>query len=152
MLRHHADPLSLPAVHDYFRQLYWLKGAALDQHQILAYLAEGAKEGDFPFRVVAENFKIIEEGMAPIIIPWNGEAEQIVEELRYSAFPAAAARKAQRFTIQIYPQVLYDLLNAGSVERLHEQYNVLINRDLYREDLGLCPEEPTSHRIESLIT
>jgi len=152
VLRHHADPLSLPAVHDYFRELYWLRGAALDQQQILADLAEGARAGDFPFRVVAEKFKIIEDGMVPIIIPWNGDAERIVEELRYSAFPAAAARKAQRFTIQVYPQILYDLLNAGSVERLHEQYNVLINRDLYREDLGLCPEDPTFHKIESLIT
>lgn len=152
VLRHHEDPLSLEAVHAYFEQLYWLKGAALDQHQILADLAEGAKAGDFPFRVVAEKFKIIEDGMAPIIIPWNGNAERIVEELRYSVFPAAAARKAQRFTIQVYPQILYALLNAGSVERLHEQYNVLINRDLYREDLGLCPEEPTFHKIESLIT
>lgn len=151
VLRHHEDPLSLGATHDYFRELYWLRGAALDQHQILADLSEGAKAGDFPFRVVATKFKIIEEGMEPIIIPWNSEAERIVDELRYSAFPAAAARKAQRFTIQVYPQVLYELLNAGSVERLHEQYNVLINRDLYREDLGLCPENPTFHCIESLI-
>lgn len=152
VLRHHDDPLSLEAVHAYFEQLYWLKGAALDQHQILADLAEGAKIGNFPFRVVAEKFKIIEEGMVTIIIPWNGKAERIIEELRYSVFPAAAARKAQRFTIQVYPEILYALLNAGSVERLHEQYNVLINRDLYREDLGLCPEDPTFHKIESLIT
>lgn len=152
VLRHHLDPLSLSAVHDYFRQLYWLKGAALDQHQILTDLSEGAKAGDFPFRGVAEKFKIIEDGMVPIIIPWNDKAEQIVDELRYSIFPASPARKAQRFTIQVYPHVLYSLLTAGSVERLHEQYNVLINRDLYREDLGLCPEEPTFHRIESLIT
>ena len=152
VLRHHEDPLSLEAVHHYFRDLYWLRGAALDQQQILADLAEGAMAGDFPFRVVAEKFKIIADGMAPIIIPWNDDAERIVEELRYSVFPAAAARKAQHFTIQVYPQILYALLNAGSVERLHEQYNVLINRDLYREDLGLCPEDPTFHKIESLIT
>jgi CRISPR-associated endonuclease/helicase Cas3 len=151
VLRHHEDPLSLEAVHAYFEQFYWLKGAALDQHQILADLAEGAKAGDFPFRVVAEKFKIIEEGMASIIIPWNDDAERIVEELRYSVFPAAAARKAQRFTIQVYPQILFALLSAGSVERLHEQYNVLINRDLYRADLGLCPEDPTFHKIESLM-
>jgi CRISPR-associated endonuclease/helicase Cas3 len=151
VLRHHEDPLSLEAVQAYFEQLYWLKGIALDQHQILADLAEGTKAGDFPFRVVAEKFKIIEDGMAPIIIPWNSDAERIIEELRYSVFPAAAARKAQRFTIQVYPQILYVLLNAGSVERLHEQYNVLINRDLYREDLGLCPEDPTFHKIESLM-
>lgn len=151
ILRHHVDPLSLAAVNDYFRHFYWLKGAALDQHQILADLAEGAK-GDFPFRVVAEKFKIIEKGTVPIIISWNSEAERIIGELRYSAFPAAATRKAQRFTIQVYPQVLEGLLNAGSVERIHDQYILLINRDLYRQDLGLCPDDPAFHGIENLIT
>jgi CRISPR-associated endonuclease/helicase Cas3 len=151
VLRHHEDPLSLNAVHAYFERLYWLKGDALDQYQILADLAEGAKTGDFPFRTVAEKYKIIEDGMESLIIPWDNEAEAIIGELRYSAFPASAARKAQRFTIQIYPQVLYDLLHAGSVERIHEQYNVLINRDIYSKDLGLCPEDPTFHKIENLI-
>jgi len=40
---------------------------------------------------------------------------------------------------------------AGSVERLHDQYCVLINMDIYRDDLGLCPEDPTFHEVESLI-
>ena len=151
VLRHHNDPLSLEAVHAYFEQLYWLKGGALDQYQILSDLAEGAKAGDFPFRSVAEKYRIIQDGMVSVIIPWNREVDAIISELRYSACPAAAVRKAQRFTVQVYPQVLWGLLNAGSVERLHEQYNVLINRDIYREDLGLCPEDPTFHKIENLI-
>ena len=130
-------------MHAYFERLYWLKGDALDQYQILADLAEGAKAGDFPFRIVAEKFKIIEDGMESMIIPWNDEAER--DRRANSATATArpsAARKAQRFTIQVYPQVLYDLLNAGSVERLHEQYNVLINRDLYSEDLGTLSRRP----------
>ncbi|MBN1827602.1 MAG: CRISPR-associated helicase Cas3' [Deltaproteobacteria bacterium] len=151
VLRHHQDPLSLETVHAYFEQLYWLKGKALDQYQILADLDEGAKSGNFPFRTVAEKYRIIQDGMVPLIIPWNREAETIIDELRYSNFPAAAARKAQRFTIQIYPQILYSLLSAGAVERFHDQYNVLINSDLYREDLGLCPNDPTFHEIENLI-
>jgi len=28
----------------------------------------------------------------------------------------------------------------------------LINRDIYKDDLGLCPEDPTFHEIENLIT
>jgi hypothetical protein len=75
-----------------------------------------------------------------------------VKELRYSDYPAAAVRKAQRFTVQVPPRVLYDLLSGGAVERLHDQYNVLTNRDIYREDLGLCSEDPAFHEIESLIT
>jgi CRISPR-associated endonuclease/helicase Cas3 len=151
VMRHHEDPLSLGAVREYFQTLYWLKGERLDEYQILADLSEGAKSGDFPFRVIDQKYKIIKDDMEPIIIPWNKEAEAIIQGLRYSEYPAAFARKAQRFTVQIYPKVLGSLECAGSVERLHDQYCVLINMDLYRNDLGLCPEDPTFHRPESLI-
>jgi len=152
VMRHHDDFLSLEAVTEYFRMLYWIKGNELDEYQILDDLAEGAKNGDFPFRAVDKKFKIIKDGAESIIIPWNKEAEKIIRGLRYSEYPALFARKAQRFTVQVYPKVLGSLECAGSVERLHDQYCVLINMDLYRDDLGLCPEEPTFHKVESLIT
>ena len=151
VIRHHGDLLSQEAVTEYFRTLYWMKGEKLDEYQILDDLAEGAKNGDFPFRVVDKKFKIIKDGAESIIIPWNKEAEKIISGLRYSEYPALFARKAQRFTVQVYPKVLGSLECAGSVERLHDQYCVLINMDLYRDDLGLCPEDPTFHEVESLI-
>lgn len=152
VIRHHEDLLSQEAVTEYFRTLYWMKGEKLDEYQILDDLAEGAKNGDFPFRVVDKKFKIIKDGAESIIIPWNKEAEKIISGLRYSEYPALFARKAQRFTVQVYPKVLGSLECAGSVERLHDQYCVLTNMDIYRDDLGLCPEEPTFHEVESLIT
>jgi CRISPR-associated endonuclease/helicase Cas3 len=152
VMRHHNDPLALEAVEEYFRTLYWLKGDKLDEFQILSVLSEGIKTGDYSFRWVDEKFKIIRDGSESIIIPWNEEADKVVKELRYSDYPAAAVRKAQRFTVQVPPRVLYDLLSGGAVERLHDQYNVLTNRDIYREDLGLCSEDPAFHEIESLIT
>jgi CRISPR-associated endonuclease/helicase Cas3 len=152
VMRHHNDPLTLEAVEEYFRTLYWLKGDKLDELQILADLSEGIKTGDYPFRRIDEKFKIIKDGKESIIVPWNKEAENIINELRYSEYHASAARKAQRYTIQVPPSVLYNLLSAGALERLHDQYNILINRDIYRDDLGLCPEDPTFHEIENLIT
>jgi CRISPR-associated endonuclease/helicase Cas3 len=151
VMRHHDDFLSLEAVTEYFRTLYWMKGKNLDEYQILDDLGEGAKNGDFPFMVIDKKFKIIEDNMESIIIPWDDEAEKIISGLRYSEYPALFARKAQRFTVQVYPKVLGSLECAGSVERLHDQYCVLINMDIYRDDLGLCPEDPTFHRPESLI-
>lgn len=151
VMRHHKDLLSQEAVTEYFRTLYWMKGEQLDEYRILDDLAEGAKKGNFPFRVVDKKFKIIEDGTESIIIPWNEEAEKIISGLRYSKYPALFARKAQRFTVQVYPKVLSSLECSGSVERLHGQYCVLINMDIYRDDLGLCPEDPTFHRPESLI-
>jgi len=151
VIRHREDPLSQEAVTEYFRTLYWMKGEKLDEYQILDDLAEGAKNGDFPFRAVDKKFQIIKDGAESIIIPWNEEAKKIINGLRYSEYPASFARKAQRFTVQVYPKVLGSLERAGSVERLHDQYCVLINMDIYRDDLGLCPEEPTFHEVENLI-
>ncbi len=151
VILHHEDLLSQEAVTEYFRTLYWMKGEKLDEYQILDDLGEDAINGNFPFKVVDKKFKIIEDGAEPIIIPWNEEAEKIISGLRYSEYPASFARKAQRFTVQVYPKVLGGLECAGSVERLHDQYCVLINMDIYRDDLGLCPEDPTFHRPENLI-
>jgi len=151
VMRHHYDLLSQESITEYFRTLYWIKGEKLDQYQILDDLGEGAKNGNFPFRAVDKKFKIIKDGAEPIIIPWNKEAEKIIGGLRYSEYPGLFARKAQRFTVQVYPKVLGSLECAGSVERLHNQYCVLTNMDIYRDDLGLCPEDPTFHEVESLI-
>jgi len=151
VIRHHEDLLSQEAVTEYFKTLYWMNGENLDEYQILDDLAEDAINGNFPFRVVDKKFKIIEDGAESIIIPWNEEAEKIISGLRYSEYPASFARKAQRFTVQIYPKVLGSLECAGSVERLHDQYCILTNMDIYRDDLGLCPEDPTFHEVESLM-
>lgn len=133
-----------------------MRGELLDEYQILDDLNEGKRKGDFPFRVVDKKFKIIKDDMESIIIPWkkneqDKDAEKIIQGLRYAEYPARFARKTQRFTIQVPPRVLSSLEYAGSVERLHDQYCVLINMDLYRDDLGLCSEDPTFHRPESLI-
>jgi len=151
VILHHKDLLSQEAIAEYFRTLYWTKGEKLDEYRILDDLGEGAKNGDFPFRVVDEKFKIIKDGAEPIIIPWNKKAETIISGLRYSEFPASFARQAQRFTVQVYPKVLSSLECSGSVERLHDQFCVLINMDIYRDDLGLCPEDPIFHEVENLI-
>jgi len=151
ILRNHEDPLSLEAVNDYFRMYYWLKGEVLDRQHILDDINEGSRSGDFPFKTIKEKFRIIESDMQSLIIPFNREADAVINELRYGTYPASAARKAQRFTVQVYPRDIISLLAAGCVERLHDQYLVLINRDIYRDDLGLCPEDPMFHEIESLI-
>ncbi len=151
VMRHHEDLLSQEAVTEYFRALYWIQGERLDEYRILDDLGEDAIHGNFPFRGVDKKFKIIKDGAESIIIPWNEEAEKIINGLRYSEYPASFARKAQRFTVQVYPKVLGSLECAGSVERLHDQYCVLTNMDIYRDDLGLCPEDPTFHEVGNLI-
>lgn len=151
VLRHHKDPLSLEAVEGYFRTLYWRQGDALDAEHILDLLREGASKGDFPFKTIAEAFRLIKDAMQPVIIPWDSEAERIIQSLHYAEKCGGLLRQAQRYTVQVFPKVLSSLVAVGSVELVQGKYAVLTNKDLYRNDLGLCPEDPTFHQIESLI-
>lgn len=151
IMRHHNDALSLQAVEEYFRFLYWMQGENLDKFQILQLLSGSARNGDYPFRQISKLFQLIKDGSEPIVIPWDKEAEELITQLRYGGYLTAAARKAQRFTIQVPPQVLYGLLSAGAVERVRDQYNILINKDIYKDDVGLYPDDPAFHEVESLI-
>ena len=152
VLRHHDDPLSLEAVSDYFRELYWRKGERLDENRILPLLEEDAAKLNFPFKEIAKKFRLIKDIMEAIIIPWNKDAERIIQGLRYTEYPAKFIRQIQRFTIQVHPKILINLETYGSVERIGEdgQYCILQNMDIYRDDVGLCPEDPTFHEVESL--
>ncbi|MBI2094695.1 MAG: CRISPR-associated helicase Cas3' [Candidatus Omnitrophica bacterium] len=148
--RRHQDILSLKAVEEYFRELYWIKGEKdLDAYGILPALTEDAARGNLPFREVAEKFKIIKDGMVSVIIPWKEEADVLIQELNFVKYPAKFARQLQKFTVQVYPQAFAILRPA--LECIRDQYYVLRNMDIYRDDIGLCPEDPAFHKIESLI-
>jgi len=153
VFRHHGhDPFAPKAVENYFRTLYWQQGnERLDEKGILFELEEDAGRFNFPFRRVAQKFRVIETGQESIVIPWGETGEQLVHRLRYVDFPGGVIRSLQRFTIQVPPRVLTALVAAGSVELLHERFYVLTNLDLYRDDLGLCPEDPVFHEAENLI-
>jgi CRISPR-associated endonuclease/helicase Cas3 len=151
VMTRHSDPLSLPAVKDYFENLYWIKGDLLDEYRILDEFEQGLRKGDFPFRTVDKKFRIIENDQESLFVPWNEYAQKIVEEMRSPKNPYSAARKAQRFTVQIFPRVLAGLVAEGSVERIKDQFYVLISKALYDKDLGLCPDSKIFSDVESLI-
>jgi CRISPR-associated endonuclease/helicase Cas3 len=152
--RRYEDLLSLDAIREYFETLFWRKGDSdLDRYAILDMLREGVGKGNFPFKTVAEIFQLIRDDSAPIIIPYDQVAEGLIQGLRYTETPGWFARKLQRYTVQIPPRALSNMEAAGSVEWVghNRQFCVLINPDLYRDDVGLCPEDPWFHNVESLI-
>lgn len=150
IIRRHQDVLSPEAVEEYFRELYWTKGEnGLDAYSILSTLAEDAAKGNFPFRDAAEKFRIIKDETASLIIPWGEEVEDIIRKLNYADYPALVSRRLQKFTVQVYPKTWAVLMPA--LECVRDHYYVLSNMDIYRDDVGLCPEDPSFHKIESLI-
>ena len=163
MQSHSDDPMSLDAINDYFRKLYWLKGDdALDAKDILRLLRERGRSLDFPFETIAGEFRLIETAMVPVIVPWCGAdglddtAERLLEELRWAQRPGRIARQLQPYAVQVPPRIRTDLLNAGAAEVVRKadfdhQFVVLSNLDLYRPETGLTWDEPEFRTAEGLL-
>ncbi len=69
VMRHRDDPAMPEAVRSYFQDVYWIEGGGLDRKDILRAFRERARSFDFPFATVARDFRMIETGMVPIIVP-----------------------------------------------------------------------------------
>ena len=160
---HPDDPMSLDAINDYFRGLYWLKGdEALDAKQILRQLSERKRTLDLPFETIAKEFRLIETSTVPVIVPWRGAddeddaAERLLEKLRWVERPGGIARKLQPYVVQIPPHVRASLISAGAAEPVREedfehQFVVVTNLDLYSHEIGLTWDDPTFMKAEGLL-
>ena len=163
MQSHLEDPMSLDAINEYFRRLYWLRGDdALDAKSILRLLRERGRSLDFPFETIAREFRLIETAMVPVIVPWcgtdgrDGAVKRLLEKLRWVERPGRIAQQLQPYVVQVPPQVRTALLTAGAAEVVckddfEHQFVVLVNMDLYGPETGLTWNDPTYRTAEGLL-
>ena len=160
VFRRHDDPLALDAIEDFFREVYWGESAGaqdgLDRKQILGRLEE--RKGDllFPFEAIARDFQLIEDGMLPILIPFDDEARRLLKELETTERVGEIARRLQPYVVQVPPGQFARLCAAGVVqpvapERFGEQFWALVSDSLYRPDVGLTWDDPTYRSAEANI-
>jgi CRISPR-associated endonuclease/helicase Cas3 len=155
--RHKDDPLSLRAVEEYFRQIYWLKNMndGLDRHGILDLLNKGRGQGWFPFESVAQLFKIIEDGMKAVLIPFDADAERLITKLKVADDVGRLARKLQPYIVNVPDKAFRELRRTDAVQpvneaRFGEQFCKL-EAPLYRDDVGLLWDDPTFRDAESCM-
>ena len=165
VLRDHTDPLSLEAVGAFFRQLWFQKGAeALDAAKIgdrpgygvLAALRETALGCRFPFESIARAFRLIDEVMLPVVVPWNEEAIAALNAVAYAPKPPSEAlRKLQQFTVGIPRQAHAAWLLAGVIVPVRRELGDSLLRfvDLahYRQDTGVDLVDPTLRAAEDNV-
>lgn len=150
------DLLSTQAVAAYFAELYQLKGSELDNKKILKMHNDTGQSLDFPFQTIADKFRMIESHMQPLIIPFDGEAENLISSLHHADHIGGLLRKLQPYTVQIPEQVLAALYKAGRIEPINEknfgkQFYTLIGLDLYDEVAGLSWKDTEFLKGESLV-
>lgn len=150
------DLLSTQAVAAYFAELYQLKGNELDNKKILKMHNDTGQSLDFPFQTIADKFRMIESHMQPLIIPFDGEAENLISSLHHADHIGGLLRKLQPYTVQIPKKALADLYKAGRIEPINEQnfgkqFYTLIGLDLYDEVAGLSWDNPYFLQEENSI-
>lgn len=154
VFRRYEDPLSLDGVKEYFTTLYDIEGDELDKERIMAEIKEQEKLLRFPFRSIADKFKLIDENTTAVVIPWDDECRDILSEARWSKFPGAYARKLQRYTVQVYEQEFREMLRFGILEDIAGRFYVLredVFRSNYSMDMGLMPCTDSMFLKDTLI-
>ena len=160
VFRRHADPLALDAIEDFFREVYWSESAGaqdgLDKKQVIGRLEERKADLLFPFDAVARDFQLIEDGMLPILIPFDADARRLLKDLATTERIGDVARRLQPYVVQVPPGQFARLYGAGVVQpvapqRFGEQFWALVSDSLYRLDVGLTWDDPTYRAAEANI-
>ena len=136
------DMLSLEAIEEYFKEYYWKQDKQLDKEGILDLIQQGAKACDFPFRTIAEKFKLISEENKPVIIAREPEAQKLIKDARNAETLRGFSRKFQKYTVQINPRYWNKLMEAGAIEMVRDIFPVLLWPNQYDDQSGLNTDNP----------
>ena len=158
MMHKHKNLFSPAAIEDFFGEVYWrLSPQGLDAKSIFDDFKVGSGLADFSYRAVAEKFRMIESGMVPVIIPGDDKAREAIGKLSIPQIPSGAiARDLQTYIVQVPPRARDRLIDCGRVSfaapklRL-DQFAVLVDPQLYGDDIGLLWEDAEYLSAEGLV-
>ena len=157
MAAKHEDLLSPAAMADYFGEIYWRLGEGLDGKDILGKFRLSGLVTDFAYRTAGEAFRMIESGMAPVIIPPDGDFENLVRKLSVAEIPSGKlARELQSYIVQVPPKARQKLIANQHVifvapELRGDQFAVLRTQGLYTRDIGLLWDDADYLGLESSV-
>ncbi len=120
------DPLGMQAVKRFFSQRYMDAGInGLDKHEILRVFHEGLKSLDFPFEQIAQNFSFIESSGKQIIIPYDRQCREKLQEAEYSEQYRYLSRFFQKYTVTVYPYEYEQILQRSLLKQIGSAFVVL---------------------------
>jgi CRISPR-associated endonuclease/helicase Cas3 len=158
MMHKYKRLLSPAAMADYFGEVYWRFGPkGLDAKAILDDFRIGSDETNFSYRSVAGKFRMIESGMAPVIIPRDEVAREAIRKLGIEKISSGViARDLQIYVVQVPPPARSRLIDYGHATFVEEalrrdQFAVLTTPSFYREDVGLVWEDADYLAAENMV-
>lgn len=169
VLRGKHDPLSLEAVHAYFCELYFrhsdnnktdrLDAAKLNnsEFEIVQSLDDGIADFSFPFARVAQAFRLIEQTMTPILVPWDDAAERALDTLEHARLPPGDVLRAlQQYAVPVPAAFRSNLLAIGGAVAIRQhdygdRFVRLPDLAQYDDALGLRIADPEWRAAESNV-
>lgn len=147
---------------EYFKEVYWQLGAerldrGRDGASILGKFSVDAGATEFLYRSAAENFRMIESGMVPIVVPFDEVARRAIGRLPVATISSGRlARELQTYTVQVPPQARQRLIAVGRVQFAApdlraDQFAVLSDESLYDPQVGLVWEDADYLGAEALV-
>jgi CRISPR-associated endonuclease/helicase Cas3 len=142
---HSGDLFSPQTIEAYFDEVYWRKSEqGLDKYAVMKSFLLASSGTDFAYRAVAEQFRLIESGMQPVIVAIEDSPQAILRALRGGMPPGVAARRLQNYIVQVPPKDRAKLIENGHVQFVEEfgdQFAVLRTANFYTREIGLVWEK-----------
>lgn len=161
VLGEHDDPLDDAAVRAYFKELYFVEGYdALDAAMpggIMRAVHETAHKANFPFADIADAFRMIDDIMAPVLVPYDAEACAAIETLQHVERPPRdVLRRLQQYSVSLPTKAREALVLAGAANVIRpdifgDRFIVLPDLARYDEKLGLRFDNPVFRSSEANI-
>lgn len=155
IFRRYDKPLSLDAIRDYFRELYWIKGREQLGAGMLKVVEDGRLDG-IPYETLAKTFRMIDSPMLPVIIPYDESARKELRALSWVDTCGRISRRLQSYLVQIPENSFHSLRESGAIQpvqekKFGEQFMELVNEDLYHRKYGLDWDEPSFISAEKSV-
>lgn len=97
------------------------------------------------FKDAGRLFKVIDENTQDVIVPYNEEAEEIILQLNSgisAEYALKLLRKAQKYSISIYPSYFKKLLENNKIYKLEYGEIFALDRCCFEQDLGISDDVP----------
>jgi CRISPR-associated endonuclease/helicase Cas3 len=127
-------------------ELLSVNGPALEEYMLTTREAPAIPLRQ-AFKSAAQAFKVIDAPTSAVIVPFGDEGAQIVTQLQEARHPheiGPLLKRAQVYSVNLFPHALDSLRRAGAVYETREGSDIYyLNAQYYSGEVGVCDEPAT---------
>ncbi|MCY4099370.1 MAG: CRISPR-associated helicase Cas3' [Rhodobacteraceae bacterium] len=139
----HENMVSPEAIMNWFEEVYWQMSSKSMGNDLIEKFKFNIGSVDLPYRLVSEQFKLIQSNMVPIIIWQHTQSDHSMDPFSDPKLKSyELARQMQPFTVQVPKRIRDDMIYNGhasfkSPDFRGNQFCLLDNLSLYSFENGL---------------